>query len=96
MSGRLDLKSDELRVVPSGAYAQMGLVVQMWRRLREHTRIRAERRQIRYTLRRNYEALCETKCRALKTTGVFATQHEHLEAAIVQLAYALDDYRDGV
>jgi hypothetical protein len=58
--------------------------------------LHAERKRVRDTLRNHYDALVDTKARAMKTTGVFATEHEHLEAAIVSLAYALDDYRGTV
>jgi hypothetical protein len=77
-------------------YGGMQLVARTWRQYREMARVHTERKRIRDTLLNHYEALVETKARAMKTTGVFATEHEHLEAAIVSLAYALDDYRDTV
>ncbi len=76
------------------AYSGMHLAVRTWRQYRESARIHAERRRIWATLGDVFAKLVDTKARALKSTGVFATEHEHLEAAIVNLAYALDDYRD--
>jgi hypothetical protein len=76
------------------AYSGMQLAVRTWRQHRASARVYAERRAIREALGKNFAALCDTKCRALKSTGVFRTEHENLEQAIVHLAYALEDYRD--
>lgn len=76
------------------AYSGMQLVARTWRQHREMARVHAERRKIWMALGKSFGELVDTKARALKSTGVFATEHEHLEAAIVSLAYALDDYRD--
>ena len=78
-----------------GFYNRVQLCAATWRHDKECVRVRAERRRVRDELRKSFEALCDLKCRALKKTGVFGTEHENLEAAIVQLAHALDDYRDG-
>ena len=75
-------------------YGGMQLVARTWRQHRESARVHAERKRIRDTLRKSFSELVDTKARALKSTGVFATEHQHLEAAIVSLGYALDDYRD--
>jgi hypothetical protein len=95
MSG-LQLKEEQLHVVPVGMRAHFRLALETWRRLRWSAYLRNERRQIRGDLIKSYEDLIDAKARALKTTGVFKTEHESLEAAIVHLAYAIEDYRDGV
>jgi hypothetical protein len=92
----LNFKSDQLRNAPVGLYAHLVLTVEAWRRLRSAARLRVMRKRIRNTLRKHHDGLVDTKALALKQTGVFMTQHENLEAAIVNLAYALEDYRDGV
>ena len=90
------VKLDELRFTSLGLRHRMTLCLETWQRLREHARLRTERRRINIDLRGNYNALIDIKARAMKSTGVFATEHENLESAIVHLAYAIEDYRDGV
>jgi hypothetical protein len=77
-------------------YSGVQLAVRTWRQHRECARVHAERRAIRKALGKSLAELVDMKCRALKSTGVFRTEHENLEQAIVHLAYALEDYRDGV
>jgi hypothetical protein len=77
-------------------YGGMRLAVRTWRQHRRDARIYAARRRICADLGKSFAALCDMKCYAMKKTGVFKTDHEHLEAAIVALARALEDYRDGV
>ena len=78
------------------AYSGMQLAVRTWRQHRETARLHTERRRIFEALGKCFAVLVDTKCRALKSTGVFRTEHENLEAAIVHLAYAIEDYRDGI
>ncbi len=75
-------------------YSGVKLAVRTWRQHRETARIHSARRKTREAVTKNYVALCDIKCHALKSTGVFLTEHSNLEAAIVNLAYAMEDYRD--
>jgi len=79
-----------------GLYSRVELCIRTWQQHSNTARLRAERRRIHKQLRKHFDNLVETKSHALKATGVFGTEHEHLETAIVSLAYALDDYRDGM
>ena len=74
---------------------RFALCMQTWQRLREHASLRAKRREIHDDLRKSFVALVDIKARALKATGVAVTDHGKLEAAIVHLAAALNDYRDA-
>ena len=96
MSSSLNLKSDQLRIAPVGLSAHLRVTMNTWRRLRAAARIRTERKRVKNMLRKHYDGLIDAKSYALKLTGVFATEHENLEKAIVNLAYALEDYRDGM
>jgi hypothetical protein len=80
--------------VTLNAYSGMQAAVRTWRQHRERARLHAERRKIHAAVDKNFAKLCDLKCQALKTTGVFRTEHENLEQAIVFLAYAREDYRD--
>jgi hypothetical protein len=77
-------------------YSGVQLAARTWRQHRQSARVHAERRAIHEALCKSFAVLVDTKCRALKSTGVFRTEHENLEQAIVHLAYAIEDYRDGV
>jgi len=92
----INLKTEQLHVEPVGMSTHLRLTMQTWRRFRWSARLRSERRRIHNELSRYYAGLVDIKARALKTTGVFKTEHDNLEKVIVQLAYTLEDYRDGV
>ncbi|MGE0280203.1 MAG: hypothetical protein AB7P20_06265 [Rhizobiaceae bacterium] len=87
---------DALRPSPDSFRSQLTACWETWLRLREHARYRTARRTLAADLRKSYETLIDTKARALKATGVFGTRHENLEAAILNLAAAIEDYRDPV
>jgi hypothetical protein len=89
----LGVKGDNDRQFTNLGY-QLTVCWETWQRLREQTRYRATRRGLVVDLRKSYEALIDTKARALKSTGITATRHENLEAAILNLAAAIEDYRD--
>jgi hypothetical protein len=93
---RLDPHAKQIRIVPASLYAHCVIAMQTWQRLRAAARIRAERKRITAQLQKTYTTLVDTKARALKSTGVLDTEHADLEAAIVHLAYAIEDYRDLV
>lgn len=76
-------------------YGRFALCVATWRHHGEHARIVAERRRIGGELRKAFDTLCDTKCRALKATGVCGTEHRNLEESLLHLARALDDYNDA-
>lgn len=90
----LDAKNDQLRVTPIEAFDQMAFVWTVWKRLRFYTRVNDEHRILSRKLRKHFNALCDAKCRLMKRTGISETEHSNLEAAIVHLARALEDYRD--
>jgi hypothetical protein len=93
---RLDLKIEQIRVPPVSLGARLMVMIDTWRRMRNAARLRDERKRIHADLKRSYVALVDIKARALKSTGVFGTEHENLEQVIVSLAYALEDYRDTI
>jgi hypothetical protein len=76
-------------------YGRFALCVATWRHHSEYARLVAERRRIGREVRKVFETLCDTKCRALKATGVRGTEHRNLEEALLHLARALDDYNDA-
>jgi hypothetical protein len=92
----LDPKAKQIHIVPASMSAHLMMAVKTWQRLRAAARRRAERKRITAQLRRTYSTLVDTKARALKSTGVLDTEHGDLEAAIIHLAYAIEDYRDLV
>jgi hypothetical protein len=92
----LDPKAEQIRIVPANVRAHFLIAVETYKRLRAAARFRAERRRIRSDLQRSYATLVDTKARALKSTGVIATDHADLEAAILHLGHAIEDYRDLV
>lgn len=97
MSLQLDrINLDGLRPKPDTFRYQLRMCWETWEQLREQSRYRAARRNLAADLRKSYETLIDTKSRALKSTGIAGTRHENLEAAILNLAAAIEDYRDRV